>query len=338
VARRRMLPAYLALFATLGSASDPVRLTGTGSTFIYPILAKWIREYTMLHPDIEVFYEPTGSGRGISRSLAGLVDFGASDGPVGNQQLQNAKVRILHLPVTLGAVVPAYNVPGVTGELRFTGEALAGIFLGKVKKWNDPLLARANPHAALPNREIHIVYRADSSGTTYVWADYLSKISPEWNKQMGHGTQIPFPVGAAAQYNEGVVQAIKETRYSLGYLQLTYAVESHTAYGRVENANGVFVRAEDASITAAAAATATTMPDDFRISITNAADADAYPISSFTWLLVPAKMDDPEKKKALIGFLRWVLTKGQTMATPLNYAPLPGDVALKVLVAVDRIH
>jgi len=313
-------------------------LTGAGSTFIYPILAKWSKEYQKVHPNVEIFYEPTGSGRGITRSLAGLVDFGASDGPVSEGQLLHAKVKVLHIPATLGAVVPAYNLPGVTEEIRFTGAAIAGIFLGTIRRWNDPVLARANPRVHLPDKEIFVVCRSDSSGTTSVWTDYLSKVSPEWNKQFGRGMLIVFPTGNGAQFNEGAVELIKHTPYSLGYLQSTYAVENHVAYGRVENANGVFVKAEDASITAAAAASATEMPADFRTSITNAADADAYPISSFTWLLVPNRIEDVEKKRALVGFLRWILTRGQTMATSLNYASLPGDVALNVLRAVDQIQ
>lgn len=336
--KRCLLILSLVALVTLAFGVEELRLTASGSTFIYPLLGHWMKEYRNLHPSIRFWYEPVGSGKGVKQTLAGVVDFGASDGPVGDAALNDARVKVVQLPVTLGAVVPAYNLPGVSSEVRFTGTALAGIFLGKIRYWNDPELVRANPRLPLPNHEIVLVNRLDSSGTTYVWTDYLSKVNPEWNKRVGRGTQVSFPLGASANFNEGVVEYIKRTQYSMGYLQLTYATENHVSYGRVQNAAGVYVKAESASITAAAAATATDMPDDFRVSITNAADPDAYPISSFTWLLIPEKIADPAKKQAIVGFLRWILADGQTMATPLHYAPLPGDVARRVERAVDRIR
>ncbi len=323
--------------ANVCSAFDSVRLTGTGSTFIHPILSKWTKEYGQLHPEVEIYYEALGSGKGLSRTLAGLVDFGGSDGPATDQQLAHARVKVMHIPVTIGAVVPAYNLPGVREEVRFTGAALAGIFMGKIKKWNDPILMRSNPQIQLPDKEIYVVSRLDSSGTTYIWTDYLSKISPEWNRQLGRGTQILFPVGNGTQFNQGVVASIKQHAYSIGYLQTTYAIDNQISFGLVENASGVFVRATVRSITAAAAAVPR-IPADFRVSITNAPGTEAYPVSSFTWLLVPCKIEDPAKKKALVDFLRWVLTKGQEMATPLHYAPLPADVAAQVLQTVDEIE
>ena len=216
------------------SAADPARLTGTGSTFIHPILSKWSKEYRQLHPDVEIYYEGLGSGKGISRTLAGLVDFGGSDGPATDQQLEHARVKVLHIPVTIGAVVPAYNLPGVNGDLRFTGSALAWIFMGKIKRWNDPILVRANPSVRLPDKDIYVVSRLDSSGTTYIWTDYLSKVSPEWNKQLGRGTQVLFPVGNGTQFNEGVVASIKQNPYSIGYLQndLRYRQSHHVWAGR----------------------------------------------------------------------------------------------------------
>jgi phosphate transport system substrate-binding protein len=330
------LPCLLA-FVNVCRASDPVLLTGAGSTFIHPILSKWSKEYRLLHPGIEIYYEAIGSGKGISRTLAGLVDFGGADGPASDQQLEHARVKVFHIPVTIGAVVPAYNLPGVKEDIRFTGAALAGIFMGRIKKWDDPILVRANPNVRLPDKEIYVVSRLDSSGTTYIWTDYLSKVSPEWNKQLGRGTQVLFPVGNGTQFNEGVVASIKQNPYSIGYLQTTYAIDNQIAFGLVENVTGVFAKASVAGITAAAA-TVTNMPTDFRVSITNATGTDAYPVSSFTWLLVPSKIDDPAKKQALAGFLRWILTEGQTMATPLHYAPLPLDVAVKALHAVDQIQ
>jgi phosphate transport system substrate-binding protein len=332
------LPLCVLIAAALAVGADEVKLTASGSTFIYPLMGTWMKEYRKVHPEVRFWYEPIGSGRGIRQTLAGIVDFGASDGPVGDPELNRSDVKIIQLPVTLGAVVPAYNLPGIAGEIRFTGTALAGIYLGKIRKWDDPELAGANPRLRLPNHEIDLIYRLDDSGTTYVWTDYLSKVNPEWNKRVGKGTHVSFPAGGGANYNEGVVALIKEKAYSLGYLQLTYAVENHVSFGRVQNSAGVFVRAESASITAASAATATNMPDDFRASITNAADPDAYPISSFTWLLIPVRIKDGAKRQAIVGFLRWILADGQAMATPLHYAPLPGDVARKVERAIDRIQ
>lgn len=339
--RAKWLAVPGAVFCTtlaLAGSCYGVTLLGAGSTFIYPILGKWITEYDKMHPDFQLGYSPVGSGRGIARVEARTVDFGASDGPMNDLQMKRAGREILHIPVVLGAVVPAYNLPGVTEELRFTPAALAGIYLGQIKRWNDPELTKANPGAHLPEHEIGVVFRLDSSGTTYVWVDYLSKVSAEWNKRVGRGTRVAFPVGVAANYNEGVRDFIKRRPYSIGYLQSTYAVQGHVAFGRVLNSSGNFVKADSAGVTAAAAAAATEMPSDFRVSITNAADAYAYPISSFTWLLVPAQSDSPEKAKAIAGFLRWVLTDGQDFAKPLDYAPLPGDVARHVLKAVDRVH
>ena len=335
-----VLPLCVVTAATIaiGADADEVRLTASGSTFIYPLMGKWMKEYRNRHPEVRFWYEPVGSGKGTRQTLAGLVDFGASDGPVSDSQLNHARVKIVQLPVTLGAVVPAYNLPEINAEVRFTGTALAGIFLGKIRKWNDRALAQANPRLRLPNHDIDLIYRLDDSGTTYVWTDYLSKVNTEWNARIGRGTHVSFPVGLAVNFNEGVVEQIKARPYSLGYLQLTYAIEDKVLFGRVQNSAGVFVKAESASITAASAATATDMPNDFRVSITNAADADAYPISSFTWLLIPEKIADGAKRQVIIGFLRWILADGQTMATPLHYAPLPGDVANKVQRAVDRIQ
>ena len=339
-ARNRVL-LIISLLASLmaaGADNKPITLLSAGSTFIYPILGRWCTEYRKLHPDTQVSYDPVGSGRGISRTLAGTVDFGASDGPLSDLQIQHAQRKIVHVPVVLGGVVPSYNLPGVTRDVRFTPAALAGIYLGTITRWNDPELVRANPDIRLPAHELTVVFRTDGSGTTYVWTDYLSKVNANWSKRVGRGTSIAFPVGVGAQFNEGVQEFIKDRPYSIGYLQVTYAVEGHVQSGLVQNSTGKFARADSAGITAAAAATATDMPDDFRTSITNAADADAYPISSFTWLLVPERIEDRTKRQAITGFLRWVLTDGQKLAAPLHYAPLPGDVVSRVLKAVDRIQ
>ena len=328
---KRLFPTAL-LAAVMASGANPVTvLNGAGSTFVYPILAKWIKAYTSLHPGVQVAYEPVGSGRGIARVIAGTVDFGGTDGPMTDVELKHARTPVVHIPVILGAVVPAYNLPGVKGELKFTPAALAGIYLGKITRWNDPELVRANAGLSLPDRPIAVVFRTDGSGTTYVWTDYLSKVSPEWKKRAGCGTSISFPTGVGAQFNEGVVDLVKKTPYSLGYLQLTYGIENNVQFGLVQNAAGVFVKAQGAGITAAAAATAMNMPADYRVSVTNAPDPNAFPIASFSWLLVPAKIDDPAKRQAIAGFLRWILTDGQKMAAPMHYAPIPGGVTQRIL-------
>jgi phosphate transport system substrate-binding protein len=321
-----------------GAETRPITLLSAGSTFIYPILGKWCTEYGKLHPDVQISYDPVGSTHGIARTLAGTTDFGASDGPLSDAQIQHAQRRLVHVPVVLGAVVPSYNLPGVKQPLRFTPAALAGIYLGTITRWNNPELVRANPGVQLPAHDLTVVFRTDGSGTTYIWTDYLSKVSDDWRKRVGRGTSVAFPVGVGGQFNEGVRDLIKEKPYAIGYLQITYAVEGRVQSGLVQNSTGNFVKAGSAGITAAAAATATDMPADFRVSIANAADSDAYPISSFTWLLIPEHIGDPAKRKAITGFVRWVLTDGQRFANPLNYAPLPGDVAGRVLRAVDRIQ
>jgi phosphate transport system substrate-binding protein len=336
---QQLLPLVLLASVFLASAeTKPITLLSAGSTFIYPILAKWCTAYRNMHPDIQISYDSVGSSRGVARMLAGKVDFGASDGPLSDEQIHYAQKKIVHVPVVLGAVVPSYNLPGIAREIRFTPAALAGIYLGTITHWNDPELVRANPGLHLPAHELTVVFRADGSGTTYVWTEYLSKVSADWNKRVGRGMSVTFPVGFGANFNEGVMGLIKDKPYSIGYLQVTYAVEGRLQTGTVENSTGNFVRADSAGITAAAAATATNMPDDFRATITNAADSDAYPISSFTWLLVPEHIEDKAKRQAIIGFLRWVLTDGQRLAGPLHYAPLPGDVASQALRAVDRIR
>jgi len=320
------------------STAEDVELTSAGSTFIYPMLSVWMREYKKIHPEFHLAYDPMGSGKGIARTLAGTVDFGASDGPISDAQLKSEPKRILHVPVVLGAVVPAYSLPGVTEDVRFTPEILAGIYLGKIKKWNDPALARANPNVKLPNHEIGVLFRTDSSGTSYVWTDYLSKVSGDWKKQVSFGTNVSFPVGLGARFNEGIVAEIKSHPYAFGYLQSTYAIENRVQFGSVQNSVGNFTKADSGTITAAAAYTATEMPRDFRVSITNSKDEAAYPISSFTWLLVPEKIDDAAKRRAITQFLRWVLTDGQKFAMSNHYAPLPGDVALRVLQEISAIH
>jgi phosphate transport system substrate-binding protein len=312
-------------------------LNGAGATFPNPIYQKWFSEYHKIHPDIQFNYQSIGSGGGIRQLLAGTVDFGASDGPMTDEQLAQAKVKILHIPTVLGAVVPAYNIPGVTGELKFTPEILAGIFLGKIGNWNDPALAKANPDVKLPNLSIIVVHRSDGSGTTYIFTDYLSRVSSEWANGPGKGTSPKWPVGLGGKGNEGVAGQVRLLPGSIGYVELIYAVQNKIAYGSVKNPSGAFIKASLDSVTAAAAS-AKSMPADFRVSITNAPGKDAYPISSFTWLLIPEKSKDPAKGKIIADFLNWMVDDGQKMTADLTYAPLPESVATKVKAAIKQIH
>jgi len=299
--------------------------------------SKWFSEYNKLHPDIQINYQSIGSGGGIRQVIAGTVDFGASDGPMTDEQLAQAKTKILHIPTVLGAVVPAYNVPGVTADLKFTPAALAGIFLGKITSWNDPALASANPGVNLPNQPIIVIHRSDGSGTTFIFTDYLSKISSEWQNQVGKGTSVKWPVGLGGKGNEGVAGMVRQMQGSIGYVELIYAVQNNIAYGTVKNAAGNFVKASLESVTAAASSVKN-MPADFRVSITNAPGKDAYPISSFTWLLVPVESKDKAKGKILADFLNWMVDDGQKMTAQLTYAPLPETVVQKVKSAIKQVH
>jgi phosphate transport system substrate-binding protein len=299
--------------------------------------SKWFSEYNKLHPDIQFNYQSIGSGGGIRQVIAGTVDFGASDGPMTDEQLAQAKIKILHIPTVLGAVVPAYNVPGVSGELKFTPAALAGIFLGKITSWNDPALTSANPGVNLPNQPLIVIHRSDGSGTTYIFTDYLSKVSNEWQNQVGKGTSVKWPVGLGGKGNEGVAGMVRQMQGSIGYVELIYAVQNNISYGTVKNASGNFVKASLDSVTAAAASVKN-MPADFRVSITNAPGKDAYPISSFTWLLIPVQSKDKAKGKILADFLNWMVDDGQKMTAPLTYAPLPETVVQKVKSAIKQVH
>jgi phosphate transport system substrate-binding protein len=312
-------------------------LNGAGATFPNPMYQKWFSEYHKAHPDIQFNYQSIGSGGGIRQVLAQTVDFGASDGPMTDEQLSQAKTKILHIPTVLGAVVPAYNVPGVSGELKFTPEAIAGIFLGKITTWNDPAIAKANPGVSLPAQNIIVVHRSDGSGTSYIFTDYLSKVSSEWANGPGKGTSVKWPVGLGGKGNEGVAGMIRQMQGGIGYIELIYAVQNKIDYGSVKNTSGAFVKASLDSVTAAAAS-AQKMPADFRVSITNAPGKEAYPISSFTWLLIPEKSKEAAKGKILADFLTWMVDDGQKMTAELTYAPLPGNVAEKVKGAIKLVQ
>jgi phosphate transport system substrate-binding protein len=322
-------------------ADNPLLINGAGATFPYPIYSKWFDTYHLKFSNIQFNYQSVGSGAGIKQVTEGTVDFGASDGPMNDDQLKAFQDKhgfpILHFPTVLGAAVPTYNISGVTTSLNFTPEALAGIFLGKITKWNDPAIAGANKGVNLPAADIVVVHRSDGSGTSYIWTDYLSKVSDEWKTKVGKGTSVNWPVGLGGKGNEGVTGLVKQTPNAMGYVELIYAAQNNIPYGAVKNAEGTFVKADLASVTAAAASVSKEMPDDFRVSITNAAGKATYPISSFTWLLIPSKISDASKRDAIKGFLNWMIADGQNSVEALSYAKLPKEVAEKEKKAIDKV-
>lgn len=332
------LGVFGALALVLAVAEAKVLITAAGATFPYPIYAKWFEEFPKKYPDVEINYQSIGSGGGIRQLTEGTVDFGASDMPMTDEQMSKMKVKPLHFPTVLGGVVPTYNIPGITQDIKFTPEALAGIFLGKIKNWNDAELKKVNPGVKFPGAEIVVVHRSEGSGTSFVFTDYLSKVSPEWKKDVGVNASVKWPVGLGAKGNEGVSGLVKQTPNAIGYVELIYAIQNKMGYGTVRNSAGNFVKADLASVTEAAAGAAKNMPDDFRVSITNAPGKNAYPISTFTWLLIPSKIEDPGKKKAITAFLHWMLADGQKQAAPLGYAPLPKEVVAKEEKAISRIQ
>jgi phosphate transport system substrate-binding protein len=325
-------------------AQNALLINGAGATFPNPIYSKWISEYTKTSAGVQINYQSVGSGAGIKQVTDGTVDFGASDGPMNDDQLKAYQDKhgfpILHFPTVLGAVVPTYEIPGVTATLNFTPEALAGIFLGKITMWNDPAIASANKGVSLPAKGITVVHRSDGSGTTYIWTDYLSKVSEEWKSKVGKGTSVNWPVGLGGKGNEGVTGQIKNAPNSIGYVELIYASANNIPYGSVKNSSGDFIKADFSSASAAAASAAKNIPDDFRVSITDAPGKTAYPISSFTWLLIPSKFSaaDAAKRDAIKGFLKWALTDGQGYAEGLAYAKLPKPVVEKELKAINNIQ
>lgn len=306
-------------------------ITGAGATFPNPIYQRWFVEYSRLHPDVKINYQSVGSGAGIKQVSEGTVDFGASDAIMTPQQINDSKVKVMAIPTVLGAVVPVYNLPGVNQEIKFSQDAIAGIYLGKITKWNDPYIAKENPGVNLPDQSILPVYRSEGSGTTFIFTDWLSKISPEWEQKVGRAAAIKWPVGTGQKGSEGVAGMVRQLPYSFGYVELVYAVQNKMQFGLVRNAAGRFVKGSTESVTAAAAADIKSIPADYRVSITNAPGADSYPISSFTWLLIPAQSKDAAKGKALQGFLEWMLEHGESEAASMTYAPLPKPV-------IDRLH
>jgi len=338
---RRHALAAIAATLTLSAASVTMlaqvsQINGAGATFPAPIYSKWFSEYGKLK-NVAINYQPLGSGAGIRQLTNQTVFFGATDGPMTVDQLQSAPGKILHLPTVLGAVVPIYEVPGVDAELKFTGPLIADIFMGKILKWSDPAIAKLNPGVKLPDTDITVVHRSDGSGTSYIFADYLAKVSPEWAKTVGVSTAVKWPVGLGGKGSEGVSGLVKQTPGSIGYVELVYALQNKIDYGTVQNSAGEFVKASIPSVTAAAAAAVKAMPKDFRVSITNAPGKGVYPMASFTWLLFYENPKDKAQGKAMVDFMKWALTDGQKYATALGYAPLPAEIVQLEMAALATI-
>ena len=330
------LGALLALPASAGLAQT-TQINGAGATFPYPIYSKWFSEYNKLHPDVEINYQSIGSGGGIRQLTNQTVFFGATDGPMTQDQIFAAPGAVLHLPTVLGGVVPIYNIPGVDAQLKFTGRVLADIIMGKVAKWNDAAITSLNPGVNLPATDITVAHRSDGSGTTYIFVDYLSKVSPTFKQTVGVATSVNWPVGVGGKGNEGVAGLVKQTPGSIGYVELIYALQNKISFGSVQNFDGQFVAASIDTVTAAAAAAAKAMPKDFRVSITNAPGKNAYPISSFTWLLFYEHPSDKKKARIMVDFMKWALTDGQKYCAELGYSPLPAEVVALEMEALKRI-
>jgi len=336
---RRLARALVLSIAALSAAAargQTIQLNGAGATFPAPIYTKWFSEYHKAHGNVQINYQAIGSGGGIRQITERTVDFGATDGPMTAEQIQNAP-GILHFPTVMGAVVPVYNIPGVDAELKFTGAVIADIFMGKITKWNDKAITALNPGVKLPETDIAVVHRADGSGTTYIFADYLGKVSPAWRKTVGVATSVKWPVGVGGKGNEGVAGQVKQQPGSIGYVELIYAIQNNIDYGQVQNSSGRFVKASLAGVTASASAAAAAMPKDFRVSITNAPGPDVYPISSFTWLLVYQNQKDKAKGKIITDFMHWMLADGQKYCADLGYAPLPREVVALEEAAISKV-
>ena len=324
------------VLVTVAPAEAQMLMNGAGATFPYPIYSKWFDEYTKVDSEVRFNYQSIGSGGGIRQITERTVDFGATDGPMTDDQLKKAPGELLHIPTVLGAVVATYNLPGQP-KLNFTGEVLAGIFLGKITQWSDERIKALNPSANLPNQPIVVVHRSDGSGTTYIWVDYLSKVSSEWAQKVGKGTSVNWPIGLGGKGNEGVAGQVKNTPGALGYVELAYAITNKLPAAAVKNPAGKFVEATIESTTAAAAGAASNMPDDFRVSLTNAPGDQAYPIASFTWLIVYRDQANEAKGKALVKFLWWAIHDGQKYPGALLYAPLPAPVVKQLEARIKRI-
>jgi phosphate transport system substrate-binding protein len=319
-------------------AASPVRLNGAGSTFVYPLMSRWSSDYQKIAPMVQINYQSIGSGGGIRQLTERTVQFGATDGPMTDDQLKEAKSPVVHIPLAMGAVVPTYNLPDLPHAIRFTPEALADIFLGNIKAWNDPRIGSANLDMKLPATPIVVVHRSDGSGTTYVWVDYLSKVSPDWKAKVGVATSVNWPVGIGGKGNEGVAGTVRQTPASIGYVELTYALQNKMPVAQIKNQSGKFVEATVDSVTAAAAGVLATIPDDLRYSITNSPGEMAWPASGTVWAVIYQDMPAGPERQSLVGFLRWAVHDGQKSCKSLDYAQLPAELVQRVTVKLDSIE
>lgn len=330
---------YAVLIASsLVATASAQKLTGAGATFPNPIYSRWFSEYSASHPGVQINYQSVGSGAGIRQVSTKTVDFGASDAILTDEQLKASEVHLLTIPTVLGAVVPVYNVPGVGSDLKFSGAVIADIYLGKISKWDDPRIKQENPGVNLPDHGILPVYRSEGSGTTFIFTDFLSKVNPDFKSRIGSAASVRWPLGIGQKGNEGVAGMIRNSPYSFGYVELIYAVQNKMSYGEVKNMAGKWIKASTDGVTAAAAASAKMIPADYRVSITNAPGEASYPISSFTWLLIPNPSADPSKGKVLHDFLEWMLDHGESEAAGMTYAPLPAQVAARVRETIKQVH
>ena len=329
--------AVATLSASATMVAQTTQINGAGATFPYPIYSKWFSEYNKLHPNVQINYQSIGSGGGIQQVTKETVFFGASDAIMNEEQLKAAPGKLLHFPTVLGAVVPVYNIPNLKTELKFSGQLLADIYLGKITKWNDPAITKLNPGVTLPATDITVTHRAEGSGTTFIWVDFLSKVSPEFKTKVGVNASVSWPTGVGGRGNEGVSGLVTQTPGSIGYVELIYALQNKIAYGSVMNAAGEYIKASVQAVTAAASSAAANMPPDFRVSITNAQGKGAYPISSFTWLLLYEDPKDKAQGKAMVDFVKWALSDGQRYCADLGYAPLPDNVVKLEMVALAKV-
>ena len=324
------------LFVCAATAGFAQKINGAGATFPYPIYSKWFSEYSAQHPGVQINYQSIGSGGGIRQVTTGTVDFGASDGPMTDEQLASSSVKLIHIPTVLGAVVPIYNLPGVSAELKFSGDVLADIYLGKISNWSDARIAKDNPGVKLPSQDIIVVHRSDGSGTTYIFTDYLSKVNSDWKNGPGRNAAVAWPRGLGGKGNESVAGLVRQNPGTIGYVELIYAMQNKIPFGYVKNAAGMWVKGSIDGVTEAAASVKQ-IPSDYRVSITNAPGKGAYPISSFTWLLVPTQPRDSTKGHVIKDFLQWMLDHGESEVGALYYAPLPKSVSDKVRVSVSQM-
>ncbi|HEY0308531.1 MAG TPA: phosphate ABC transporter substrate-binding protein PstS [Acidobacteriaceae bacterium] len=326
------------LLAGMAATAGAQNLTGAGATFPYPIYSRWFNEYSAAHKGVQINYQSIGSGGGIRQVTTKIVDFGASDMPMTDQMLADSKVKLAHIPTVLGAVVPVYNIPGVAKDINFSPDVIADIYLGRINNWHDARIAKDNPGVPFPDHQILPVYRSDGSGTNFIFTDFLSKVSSDFQSKVGKGTSVRWPLGIGQKGNEGIAGMVRNSPYSIGYVELIYAVQNKMSYGQVKNSAGKFIKASTESVTAAASGASKNMPLDFRVSITNAPGASSYPISSFTYLLIPMQSADPAKGKILVDFLHWMLDHGEAEAAGMTYAPLPKPVEDRVRGALNYIH